>query len=99
MSPSFAQTYCCLRREPHFLCSILNETLALDSDDEYRFTGTETRPNEIVAAAIGRAGIRAREYGNGSSVPESSVARGAHGKCRRRTAASRQPQHLPRQAI
>jgi hypothetical protein len=44
----------------------LNETLALDSDDEYKFTGTETRPNEIVAAAIGRAGIRTREWGIGN---------------------------------
>jgi hypothetical protein len=36
---------------------MLNEMLALDSEDEYRFTGTETRPKEIVAFEIERAGI------------------------------------------
>jgi hypothetical protein len=29
-SPSFAQTYCCLRREPHFAWRRLNETVAAD---------------------------------------------------------------------
>src|SRR5688572_27455902 len=51
--------YCCLRREPHFLCSILNDTLAFDSADEYRLTGTETRPNEMFAPAMALAGIKA----------------------------------------
>src|SRR6185503_2104659 len=50
--------YCCLSREPHFLCSMLNETLDFDSDDEKRLTGTETRPKEMVAVPIARAGIR-----------------------------------------
>ena len=36
---------------------MLNDTLDLDSDDEYRLTGTETRPNEIVAVPIERAGM------------------------------------------
>jgi hypothetical protein len=30
---------------------MLNDTLLFDSEDEYRLTGTETRPNEIVAVA------------------------------------------------
>ena len=34
LSLSFGQMYCCLRRVPHFLCSMLNETLAFDSEDE-----------------------------------------------------------------
>ena len=55
--------YCCLRRDPHFLCSMLNDTLALDSADEYRLTGTETSPNEIVAVAMERAGMDRRETG------------------------------------
>ena len=37
---------------PHFLCSMLNETLAFDSDAEYMPTGTETRPKEIVAVPM-----------------------------------------------
>jgi len=36
---------------------MLNETLALDSADEKMLTGTETRPKEIVAVPIDRAGI------------------------------------------
>jgi hypothetical protein len=36
---------------------MLNDTLDLDSDEEYRFTGTETRPKEMVAVPIERAGI------------------------------------------
>jgi hypothetical protein len=36
---------------------MLNDTLALDSDDEYRLTGTETRPKEMVAVPIERAGM------------------------------------------
>src|SRR3954468_5956147 len=57
-SLSFGHVYCCLRRELHFLCSMLKDTFVFDSEDEYRFTGTDTRPNEIVAVAIERAGIR-----------------------------------------
>jgi hypothetical protein len=37
---------------------MLKETLVFDSDDEYRLTGTETRPKEMVAAPIERAAIR-----------------------------------------
>jgi hypothetical protein len=36
---------------------MLNDTLDLDSDEEYRLTGTETRPKEMVAVPIERAGI------------------------------------------
>jgi hypothetical protein len=36
---------------------MLNDTLLFDSDDEYRLTGTETRPNEIVAVAMERGGM------------------------------------------
>jgi hypothetical protein len=36
---------------------MLKETLTFDSADEYKFTGTETRPNEIVAFEIERAGM------------------------------------------
>jgi hypothetical protein len=36
---------------------MLNDTLLFDSEDEYRLTGTETRPNEIVAVAIERGGM------------------------------------------
>jgi hypothetical protein len=36
---------------------MLKLTEALDSDDEYRLTGTLTRPKLTVADEIGRAGI------------------------------------------
>jgi hypothetical protein len=36
---------------------MLNDTLALDSDDEKMLTGTDTRPKEIVAVAIDLAGM------------------------------------------
>jgi hypothetical protein len=36
---------------------MLNDTLAFDSEDEKRLTGTETRPKEIVAVPIVLAGI------------------------------------------
>jgi len=36
---------------------MLKETLALDSDDEKMFTGTETSPKEMVADAIDRAAM------------------------------------------
>jgi hypothetical protein len=36
---------------------MLKDTLLFDSEDEYRLTGTETRPNEIVAVAIERGGM------------------------------------------
>jgi hypothetical protein len=36
---------------------MLNETLDFDSADEKIWTGTETRPNEMVAVAILRAGM------------------------------------------
>jgi hypothetical protein len=52
------QMYCCLRRVLHFLCNMLNDTFVLLSEDEYRFTGTDTSPNEMVALAIDRAGMR-----------------------------------------
>jgi hypothetical protein len=36
---------------------MLNETLAFDSADEKIWTGTETRPKEIVAVPMLRAGM------------------------------------------
>ena len=42
--------------------------LVFDSDDEYRLTGTETRPKEIVAEAIERAGMSGRVMGMCSKV-------------------------------
>jgi hypothetical protein len=43
---------------------MLNDTLDLDSDDEYRLTGTETRPKEMVALPMERAGMaETREAG------------------------------------
>jgi hypothetical protein len=41
---------------------MLNETLAFDSDDEKICTGTETRPNEMVAVAIFRAGMENPQF-------------------------------------
>src|SRR5918992_977983 len=57
MPPSFEQMYCCLRRLPQDLCSMLKLTVAEDSLAEYRDTGTETSPNEMVAVPIARGGI------------------------------------------
>src|SRR5215212_1837320 len=56
-SLSLGQVYCCLSREPHFLWSMLNDTLDFDSAEEYRLTGTETSPNEMVAVPIDRAAM------------------------------------------
>jgi len=36
---------------------MLKDTLAFDSEEEYRLTGTETRPKEIVAVPMDLAGI------------------------------------------
>src|SRR5215213_6722001 len=58
MPPSFEQIYCCLRRLPQDLCSMLKLTVADDSLAEYSDTGTETSPNEMVAFPIERGGIR-----------------------------------------
>jgi hypothetical protein len=38
---------------------MLKDTLVFDSEEEYRLTGTETRPKEIVAVAIERAAMAA----------------------------------------
>jgi hypothetical protein len=46
---------------------MLKDTLDFDSLDEKRLTGTETRPNEIVAEAIERAGIVGSDKGEGGS--------------------------------
>src|SRR5690349_19715386 len=51
------QKYCCLRREPHALCSRLNEMARLASVAEKSFTGMETSPNETVNDAMDRAAI------------------------------------------
>jgi hypothetical protein len=42
---------------------MLKDTLVFDSEDEYRLTGTETRPKEIVAEAMERAGIGGSGWG------------------------------------
>jgi len=43
---------------------MLNEMLAFDSEDEKSWTGTDTRPNEIVAEPMDRAGMAGRsEWG------------------------------------
>src|SRR3954471_14036074 len=63
-SLSLGQMYCCFTRDPHFLWSMLKETLAFDSADEKICTGTDTRPKEIVAVAIFRAGMRVIQTGS-----------------------------------
>src|SRR3954471_7037879 len=61
---SFTQKYCCLRREPQVLCSMLNEIARLASVAEKSLTGMETNPNETVNDAIERAAISyLRQYG------------------------------------
>src|SRR5215204_3341346 len=57
---SLGQTYCCFKRDPHFLWSMLNDMLDLDSEEEYRLTGTETSPNEMVAVPMDRAAMAVR---------------------------------------
>jgi len=42
---------------------MLNDTLDLDSEEEYRLTGTETSPNEMVAVPIDRAAMVVRLRG------------------------------------
>jgi hypothetical protein len=39
---------------------MLNDTLDFDSAEEYTLIGTETRPKEIVAVEIERAGMERR---------------------------------------
>jgi len=36
---------------------MLNDTLDFDSEEEYRLTGTETSPNEMVAVPMERAAM------------------------------------------
>jgi hypothetical protein len=47
---------------------MLNDTLLFDSEDEYRLTGTETSPNEIVAVAIERAGMVGNQGGGANET-------------------------------
>ncbi len=54
---SLMQMYCCFRREPHALCSMLNEIDLLASVAEKSLTGIETNPNETVKLAMDRAAI------------------------------------------
>src|SRR4051812_17120848 len=54
---SLMQRYCCFRREPHVLCSMLKEMDLLDSVAENRRTGIDTSPKEIVNEAMERAAI------------------------------------------
>jgi hypothetical protein len=46
------------------LWSMLNDTLDFPSDDEYRLTGTETSPNEMVAVPMDRAAMGIGMRGN-----------------------------------
>jgi hypothetical protein len=57
---------------------MLNDTLDFDSLDEKRLTGTETRPNEIVAEAIERAGIGGSDRGEAARALEKSYFRWGH---------------------
>src|SRR6187402_839037 len=54
---SLMQRYCCFRREPQPLCSMLKEIDLVDSVAECSFTGIETRPKETVSDAIERAAM------------------------------------------
>src|SRR5689334_21166184 len=56
-TPSLAQRYCCFRREPHPLCSKLNEMPAEACVAEYSFTGMDTMPKATVSEAIERAAM------------------------------------------
>jgi hypothetical protein len=50
------QKVCCLIREPHFACSMLNATPA-DEAAVYIRTGMLTRPNEMVPEPMEWGGI------------------------------------------
>src|SRR5882672_988517 len=54
---SLAQRYCCLSRDPHPLCSMLNEIAWLASVAEKSFTGIETSPKETVNDAMDRGAM------------------------------------------
>src|SRR5690606_2961282 len=56
-TPSFAQMYCCFKREPQSLCSRLKEIAFEDCVALYSLTGIATRPNEIVNEPIERAAM------------------------------------------
>src|SRR5690242_17007686 len=70
--PSFEQMYCCLSRAPHVVCSMLKLTLAEDSLEEKRLTGTETSPNEIVADPMDLAAIFLWGWVWGLDIPAES---------------------------
>src|ERR1700722_7712957 len=57
-TPSLAQIYCCLRREPSFLCSRLKWIEPELRVAEYSFTGIATSPNDTVSDAIDLAAIK-----------------------------------------
>ena len=82
--PSFEQMYCCLSREPQVVCSMLKLTLAADSLEEYRWTGTETSPKEIVAVPMDLAAMALWGWlGWGLDIPAESGHRKAAGRGRR----------------
>src|SRR5262245_46889463 len=60
ISPSFEQMYCCLSRDPHFLCRWLNEIPDDELDAVKSFTGIETSPNDTVTEPIERSAMGAR---------------------------------------
>src|SRR5918993_4554907 len=54
---SLTQMYCCFRREPQPLCSMLKWICLDASVAEKSFTGIETRPNATVKLAMERAAM------------------------------------------
>src|SRR5688572_13760262 len=54
---SLRHRYCCFRREPQPLCSMLKEMALDDSVAEKSFTGIETNPKETVSEAMERAAM------------------------------------------
>src|SRR5580692_5224840 len=57
-TPSLAQIYCCLRREPSFLCSRLKWIEPELRVAEYSFTGIATSPKDTVSDAIDLAAMK-----------------------------------------
>src|SRR5271169_203507 len=74
-TPSFRQTYCCLRREPQVLCSRLKRIPPELSVAGKTFTGIDTRPKVSEREAIERAAIGPPSFEAGSLrvAPRASV--------------------------
>src|SRR4029078_4917744 len=54
ITSSLMQTYCCLRREPQVLCSMLKEIAFCDWVAVNSFTGIATSPKETVSEPMER---------------------------------------------